>query len=186
MVFRWQLFQLLNLALRKADCDSLGQFFIAHVRICLTKVTVRQRFLLRDCLTFATFRANDRRNTIHISRRTLPGKDNARLLPTRRASPLAGDEEGTERLSRHKSGCARSRQESLHKMTTAEAAAQSGLTQWMVGEAAKRGDFVADKPRGNRGGWVIDRQSFNDWLLRRKLRTGNAPCRAMARRQLGL
>lgn len=69
-------------------------------------------------------------------------------------------------------------------MTLAEAMAESGLSAFTLRAEARKGSFEADLPRGKRGGYVFDDRSFRCWLLRRRLKTGNAPARARARRQL--
>lgn len=69
-------------------------------------------------------------------------------------------------------------------MTILEAAQISGLSPYTLKAEAHKGSFEADMPRGRRYGYVIDRQSFDLWLIRRKLKTGNSPARAKARRQL--
>lgn len=69
-------------------------------------------------------------------------------------------------------------------MNIQEAMQECGLSyHTLVCEAAK-GSFEADLPRGRRGGWVINPRSFQCWILRRKMKTGNAPARAAARRAL--
>jgi hypothetical protein len=69
-------------------------------------------------------------------------------------------------------------------MSIKDAMTQTGLSyHTLVCEAAK-GSFEADLPRGRRGGWVINPRSFQCWILRRKMKTGNAPARAAARREL--
>ena len=67
-------------------------------------------------------------------------------------------------------------------MTLKEAASESGLSAWTIMNAAKADQFAAEKPRGSRGGWVIDPQSFRDWLLRRRLKGANGPARAAIKR----
>lgn len=69
-------------------------------------------------------------------------------------------------------------------MTTKEAALEAGLSVYTIKCEAHRGSFEADLPRGRRGGWDIDPNSFRAWLIRRRMKTGNAPARARARRQL--
>jgi hypothetical protein len=69
-------------------------------------------------------------------------------------------------------------------MTITEAAAQSGLSPYTLKAGARAGAFEADMPRGRRGGWEINSVSFAQWLLRRRARTGNAPARARAIREL--
>jgi hypothetical protein len=69
-------------------------------------------------------------------------------------------------------------------MTTAEAAQEAGLSVYTIKCEAHRGSFEADLPRGRRGGWVIDPESFRAWLIRRRIKTGNGPARARAKRQL--
>lgn len=69
-------------------------------------------------------------------------------------------------------------------MTVQEAMSVTGMCYHSVLRHCERGSFEAWKPRGNRGGWEIDPRGFNLWLLRRKMQFGNAPMRAMARRQL--
>ncbi len=69
-------------------------------------------------------------------------------------------------------------------MTMPEATAAAGLSTYTLRACARRGEFLAWLPRGKRGGYVIDPDSFRCWLLRRKMQTGNAPARAMAERQL--
>lgn len=69
-------------------------------------------------------------------------------------------------------------------MSILEASQASGLSPYTLKAEARRGSFEADLPRGRRGGYDIDPQSFELWLLRRRTKTGNAPARARARRQL--
>jgi|SanBayMetagenome_1026888.scaffolds.fasta_scaffold147911_1 hypothetical protein len=69
-------------------------------------------------------------------------------------------------------------------MSILEASQACGLSPYTLKQEARRGSFEADLPRGRRGGYDINAQSFEIWLVRRKLKTGNAPARARARRQL--
>ncbi|MEI6072772.1 MAG: hypothetical protein WCS31_13340 [Verrucomicrobiae bacterium] len=69
-------------------------------------------------------------------------------------------------------------------MNIQDALAKSGLGYSTIVREAAKGSFEADLPRGRRGGWVIEPRSFDCWLLRRKLKTGNSPARAAARRAL--
>lgn len=69
-------------------------------------------------------------------------------------------------------------------MNIAQASAESGLSAYVLKAHARNGSFEADMPRGRRGGYVIDDQSFRVWLIRRRMKTGNAPAKARARRQL--
>jgi hypothetical protein len=69
-------------------------------------------------------------------------------------------------------------------MTIQDAVAHTGLSYFTLVREAKRGSFEADMPRGRRGGWVINPRSFHLWTLRRKIKTGNAPARASARRAI--
>ena len=69
-------------------------------------------------------------------------------------------------------------------MNIKEAMAECGLGYFMLVREAKKGSFEADLPRGRRGGWVIEPRSFRCWLLRRKIKTGNSPAKAAARRAL--
>jgi len=55
--------------------------------------------------------------------------------------------------------------------TVEEAAKVARLAQVTIKAECRKGSFVADKPRGRRGGWEIDAQSLHDWLIRRKLKT---------------
>jgi hypothetical protein len=71
-----------------------------------------------------------------------------------------------------------------HAMSILEASQLCGLSAYTLKAEARKGSFVADMPRGRMGGYVIDRESFELWLIRRKLKTGNSPARALARRQL--
>jgi len=72
----------------------------------------------------------------------------------------------------------------LDCMNIQEAMAACGMGYSTLVREAARGSFEADLPRGRRGGWEIEPRSFKCWLLRRKLKTGNAPARAAARRAL--
>lgn len=69
-------------------------------------------------------------------------------------------------------------------MTILEASELCGLSPYTLKAEARKGSFEADLPRGRRGGYDIDPRSFELWLIRRKLKTGNGPARARARRQL--
>ena len=69
-------------------------------------------------------------------------------------------------------------------MTILEASRACGLSPFTLKKEAREGSFEADLPRGRRGGYNIDPRSFELWLIRRKLKTGNGPARARARRQL--
>lgn len=69
-------------------------------------------------------------------------------------------------------------------MTTQDAMAATGLSYNTINREIIKGSFEADKPRGNRGGWEIESRSFHLWILRKKMKTGNAPARAAARRAL--
>ena len=72
----------------------------------------------------------------------------------------------------------------IARMNIQDAMTKSGLGYSMLVREAAKGSFEADLPRGRRGGWVIEPRSFDCWLLRRKMKTGNAPARAAARRAL--
>lgn len=61
---------------------------------------------------------------------------------------------------------------------------ECGLSHITLARECAKGSFEAWKPSGNRGGWVIDPEGFRIWLLRRKIKNGNAPMRAKARRQM--
>jgi hypothetical protein len=69
-------------------------------------------------------------------------------------------------------------------MTIADAIAETGMSYTTINREINKGSFEADKPRGNRGGWQIDARSLRMWLVRRKIKTGNGPARAAARREL--
>ena len=69
-------------------------------------------------------------------------------------------------------------------MNLKDAMAECGIGYFTLVREAKKGSFEADLPRGRRGGWVIEPRSFKCWVLRRKMKTGNAPARASARRAL--
>lgn len=69
-------------------------------------------------------------------------------------------------------------------MSIREASELSGFSAYTLKEYAREGAFEADLPRGRRFGYVIDRESFELWLLRRRMKTGNSPARARARREL--
>lgn len=69
-------------------------------------------------------------------------------------------------------------------MSILEAAQLSGLAPYTLKAQARNGEFEADMPRGRRGGYVIDETSFRLWMIRRRLKTGNGPARARARREL--
>lgn len=69
-------------------------------------------------------------------------------------------------------------------MTIQDAISKTGLGYFTLVREAKAGSFEADMPRGRRGGWEINPTSFQVWWLRRRMKTGNAPGRAAARREL--
>lgn len=69
-------------------------------------------------------------------------------------------------------------------MSIIEASELCGLSPYTLKAEARKGSFVADLPRGRKFGYVIDPRSFELWRIRRKLKTGNAPARALAKRQL--
>lgn len=69
-------------------------------------------------------------------------------------------------------------------MSIHDAMGLTGLCYTSLVKKASAGEFEAHKPRGNKGGWEIDSRSFQCWILRRKLKTGNGPARAAARRAL--
>ena len=69
-------------------------------------------------------------------------------------------------------------------MNIKDAMRESGLSYCTLTQEAVKGSFEAHKPRGNRGGWEIEPRSFQCWILRRKMKTGNSPARAAARRAL--
>lgn len=69
-------------------------------------------------------------------------------------------------------------------MTVQEAMAKTGMCYTTILRHCETGSFEAWKPRGNRGGWDIDERGLQMWLLRRKIQFGNAPMRALAKRQL--
>lgn len=72
----------------------------------------------------------------------------------------------------------------IPEMNLQDAMAECGMSYFTLVREAKKGSFEADLPRGRRGGWVIEPRSFKCWLLRRKMKTGNAPAKASARREL--
>jgi hypothetical protein len=67
-------------------------------------------------------------------------------------------------------------------MNIQQAAQLAGCSRHTIMEAAKKDSFAAEKPNGNRGGWIIDPTSFKDWLTRRRLRRANGPARAAIKR----
>lgn len=67
-------------------------------------------------------------------------------------------------------------------MTTKDAAALSGLSEWSISVAASKSAFAATKPNGRSGGWDIDEQSFRQWLQRRRMKGGNKAYVAMVTR----
>jgi hypothetical protein len=69
-------------------------------------------------------------------------------------------------------------------MSIQDAMKECGLGYFTLIREAKKGSFEADMPRGRSGGWDINEQSFKCWWLRRRMKTGNAPGRAAARREL--
>lgn len=69
-------------------------------------------------------------------------------------------------------------------MTIQEAMTITGLSYNTINRQILKGSFEADKPAGNRGGWKINRRSFEVWILRKRIKTGNSPARAAARREL--
>lgn len=69
-------------------------------------------------------------------------------------------------------------------MTIKECAAECGMGYSTLIREVEKGSFEADMPRGRRGGWVVNPVSFRCWWLRRRMKTGNTPGRAAARREL--
>jgi hypothetical protein len=69
-------------------------------------------------------------------------------------------------------------------MSILEASQACGLSPYTLKAEARKGSFEADLPRGRKFGYVIDPQSFELWLIKRKIKTGNGPARAKALRQL--
>lgn len=64
-------------------------------------------------------------------------------------------------------------------MKVEDAAERSGFAIWTVRRMARQGLFMATKPRGNRGGWEIDDESFHDWMQGNQTARGNAAYQAM-------
>jgi len=71
-------------------------------------------------------------------------------------------------------------------MNLPEASRLTGLSKWTLFKAIKSGDFPADKPLGNRGGWQIEPSDLTEWLQRRKLKTGNIALVAQTKAQIGI
>lgn len=69
-------------------------------------------------------------------------------------------------------------------ITVQQACEISGLSTYTIRCECRRGSFEAYFPRGRKFGYAIDRRSFEIWMLLKKMKTGNAPARARARRQL--
>ncbi|MEI6035072.1 MAG: hypothetical protein WCS65_12440 [Verrucomicrobiae bacterium] len=58
-------------------------------------------------------------------------------------------------------------------MTLAEASKRSGYAVWTLQKLAREGKFLACKPRGNRGGWEVNRATFEEWIKSRILGSAN-------------
>lgn len=58
-------------------------------------------------------------------------------------------------------------------LTTKEAAELTGACEWTIRQHIFKGSFSATKPLGNRGGWRIFTESFNQWWSGRIGMTSN-------------
>lgn len=58
-------------------------------------------------------------------------------------------------------------------MSVDEAAQVTGYCAWTIRELCRRGEFTAEKPRGNKGGWRILRPSLERWWSDRRRATTN-------------
>lgn len=58
-------------------------------------------------------------------------------------------------------------------MTLPEASKRSGFAVWTLQKFARQGKFLASKPKGNKGGWVVNRPTFDKWLHSHHLATMN-------------
>jgi hypothetical protein len=67
-------------------------------------------------------------------------------------------------------------------MSTLEASQLSGMSAWSISQAAKRGEFAATKPSGDKGGWDIHEESFRQWITRRRIKGGNRAFVALSTR----
>lgn len=54
-----------------------------------------------------------------------------------------------------------------------EAATFTGYTHYTVRQLCRSGVFTAEKPRGNKGGWMILRPSLEKWWSERRRATTN-------------
>jgi hypothetical protein len=69
-------------------------------------------------------------------------------------------------------------------MTLPQAVEASGLSAYTLKAEARKGSFEAVLPRGKRGGYEFDPESFRIWMIRRRIQHGNAPARARAQAEL--
>lgn len=58
-------------------------------------------------------------------------------------------------------------------MTLSAASAICGFAVKTLRNKAKNSEFIASKPRGNRGGWEISERELADWMKRNRIKRGN-------------
>ncbi len=62
-------------------------------------------------------------------------------------------------------------------MSVEEAASMTGYAPWTIRQFCNKGMFTAEKPRGNKGGWMILRPSLEKWEKERRRSTTNTEAR---------
>lgn len=62
-----------------------------------------------------------------------------------------------------------------------EACRITNMARWTMGEYCRKGEIVAAKPRGRRGGWMLMRPSFDQWWAARIGKTDNSKARKTTR-----
>lgn len=67
-------------------------------------------------------------------------------------------------------------------MNVHEASAISGFAPFTLKMFARKNEFAASKPRGNRGGWDICEESFSRWMKRRRINGANLAMREEIKR----
>ncbi len=58
-------------------------------------------------------------------------------------------------------------------ISVTDAAQYTGYSEFTIREFCRNGDFTAEKPRGNRGGWSILKPSLDQWWMAKRRATTN-------------
>jgi hypothetical protein len=58
-------------------------------------------------------------------------------------------------------------------ISVTDAAQYTGYSEFAIREFCRKGNFTAEKPRGNRGGWSILKPSLEQWWMAKRRASTN-------------